>query len=95
MSGQGSIDRNEAHVNFEAPAGLHKWPSVKNERRPDGTGPYLIVEATLDECISEFMDKPAATRHLYEIRTASQPPLVSAVLSGEVIVELARLRDFL
>jgi hypothetical protein len=39
--------------------------------------------------------RPKATRHLYEILTAPQPPLVSAVLSGEHIVELARLRDFL
>jgi hypothetical protein len=54
MTAQGSRDRNEAYVNFEAPAGLHRWPSLKNERRPDRTGPYLIVDATLNECISEF-----------------------------------------
>jgi hypothetical protein len=34
-------------------------------------------------------------RHLYEIHTSPQPPLVNAVLSGEHVVELARLRDFL
>jgi hypothetical protein len=72
-----------------------KWPSLRNERRTEGTGPYLLVNATLDECIREFMAKPMASRHLYEIHTAPQPPLVSAVLSGEHIVELARLRDFL
>jgi hypothetical protein len=85
----------EAHVNFDAPAVLRKWPSLRNERRTDGTGPYLLIDGTLDECIREFMVKPIATRHLYEILTAPQPPLVSAVLSGEHIVELARLRDFL
>lgn len=95
MTRQGSIDRNEAHVNFEAPAGLHKWPSLRNERRTDGTEPYLITDATLGECIREFMAKPAATRPLYEIHTAAQPPLVDAVLSGEIVAELARLRDFL
>ena len=84
-----------AHVNFDAPAVLRKWPSLRNERRADGTGPYLLVDGTLDECLREFMAKPPTSRHLYEIHTAPQPPLVSAVLSGEHIVELARLRDFL
>jgi hypothetical protein len=32
---------------------------------------------------------------LYEIHTAPQPDLVSAVLSADHVVELARLRDFL
>ena len=86
---------NEPNVNFDAPAVLRKWPSLQNQRRTDGTGPYLVVDATLDECIREFMAKPAYTRHLYEIDTAPQPPLVSAVLSGEFVAELARLRDFL
>ena len=53
------------------------------------------MAATLGECIQEFMAKPALARHLYEIRTAPQPPLVSAVLPGEIVAELARLRDFL
>jgi hypothetical protein len=85
----------EAHVNFEAPAILRKWPSRNNQRRTEGTGPYLLVDGTLDECIREFMAKPASMRHLYEIHTSPQPPLVNAVLSGEHVVELARLRDFL
>jgi hypothetical protein len=84
-----------AYLNFDAPAVLRKWPSLGNERRTEGTGPYLLVNGALDECLREFMAKPKATRHLYEILTAPQPPLVSAVLSGEHIVELARLRDFL
>jgi len=74
---------------------LRKWPSLHNERRTEGTGPYLIVDGTLDECIREFMAKPTSLRHLYEIHTAPQPPLVDAILSGEHIVELARLREFL
>jgi hypothetical protein len=89
------MDGTEAHVNFDAPAVLRKWPSLHNERRTEGTGPYLLVDGTLDECLREFMAKPRPVRHLYEIHTAPQPPLVSAVLSGEHIVELARLRDFL
>ena len=68
--------------------GLHSATSVV-PRAP------ALVDGTLEECIREFMAKPTTTRHLYEILTAPQPPLVSAVLSGEHIVELARLRDFL
>ena len=84
-----------AYLNFDAPAVLRKWPSLGNERRTEGTGPYLLIDGTLDKCLREFIAKPKATRHLYEILTAPQQPLVSAVLSGEHIVELARLRDFL
>jgi hypothetical protein len=85
----------EANVNFDAPAVLRKWPSLQNERRTEGTEPYLLLDGTLDECIREFMAKPSSVRHLYEIHTAPQPPLVTAVLSGDHIVELVRLRDFL
>jgi len=67
---------------------------MDHERRAEGTGPYLLVDGTLGEYIREFMVKPTALRHLYEIHTAPQPPLVSAVMSGEHIIELARLRDF-
>ena len=85
----------EAHVNFDAAAVLRKWPSIRNERRTDDASPYLLLEGTLEECIREFMAKPTPVRHLYEIHTAPQPPLVIAVLTRERIVELARLRDFL
>jgi len=54
-----------------------------------------VLESTLDACIQEFMAKPPSTRHLYEIRTAPQPPLVIEILSTEHVVELARLREFL
>ena len=84
-----------SHIDFNAPAALRKWPSLRNERRTEGQSPYLLVDGTLDDCIREFVAKPASMRHLYEIHTSPQPPLVSAVLSGEMLVELARLRDFL
>ena len=83
------------HVNFDAPAALRKWPSLNNQRRTDGTVPYLLLDGTLDACIREFMAKPAPNRHLYEIHTSPQPPLVADILSGEVVAELARLREFL
>ena len=84
----------EFSVRFDVPATVLKWPSLNNARRIDRE-PYLLLEGTLDECIREFMAKPASTRHLYELRTAAQPPLVTATLSAEHIVELARLREFL
>jgi hypothetical protein len=83
-----------AHINFEVPAALRKWPSLRNARR-EGTTPYLLIDGTLDQCIRALMAKPAALRHLYEIHTSPQPPLVDPVLPGEQLVELARLRDFL
>ena len=83
------------HIDFNAPAVLRKWPSLKNERRTEGASPYLIVDGTLNECIRAFMAKPTSLRHLYEIHTLPQPPLVEPVLTGEIVSELARLQDFL
>ena len=81
------------NINFGAPAILRKWASLQNERR--GTAPYEIVNGTLDECLRVLMTKPASTRHLYEIHTLPQPPLVGPVLPGDEVGEIARLRDFL
>ena len=84
-------------INFDAPAVLRKWPSIRNERvRTAHAGqPYMIAEGTLEKCIREFMAKPAGQQHLYEIHTTPQGGLVGAVLSAISIVEIARLRDFL
>jgi hypothetical protein len=61
-----------------------------------GASPYVVVaDGTLDECIRQFMSKAASQHHLYEIHTAPQGELITAVLSAEHIFELARLRDFL
>jgi len=88
---------SDIHIDFNASAILRKWPSLNNERVSAALGarPYLVVEGSLDECIRQFLAKPASQRHLYEIHTAPQTDLVSAVLSAEHIVEIARLRDFL
>jgi hypothetical protein len=89
------MDGSEAQVDFAAPAVLRKWPSLNNQRRTEGTSPYLLTEeSTLDACIEQLMAKPAVQRHLHEIHTSPQPPLVTPILSGEHVVELARLRDF-
>lgn len=85
----------DVQINFETPAVLKKWPSLKNERisKSCGANPYFVADGTLDECIRQFMSKPASQHHLYEI--TPQTELITAVLSPEHIVELARLRDFL
>ena len=84
-------------INFDAPAVLLKWPSIKNERvsTADGARPYAIVDGTLDDCIRQFLAKPIHTRHLYEIHTSPQAPFVGAIVSAENVAELAHLRDFL
>jgi hypothetical protein len=41
------------------------------------------------------MSLPKSQHHLYEIHTEPQSDLVSAILSTDHVVELARLRDFL
>ena len=89
--------QGEAHIDFNAPAVLRKWPSTGGKRASDGRwpDPYLVIDGTLEECIREFMAKPTGQRHLYEIHIAPQTDIVSAVMSAEHIVELARLRDFL
>ena len=84
-------------IDFTAPATLRKWPSLNKQRVSASLGarPYLISEGTLDECIQQFMQLPEAQRHLYEIHTAPQSDVVTAILSTDHVVELARLRDFL
>ncbi|WP_235976788.1 hypothetical protein [Bradyrhizobium archetypum] len=49
----------------------------------------------MDECITKFLELPLRQRHLYEIHTAPQGELIPRVISAELVVELARLRDFL
>ena len=88
---------SNTRIDFGAPATLRKWPSVNNERVSVSLGarPYMIIDGTLDECIRRFMLQPKSQHHLYEIHTAPQADLVSAILSADHVVELACLRDFL
>ena len=87
----------DAKIDFLAPAILRKWPSVNKKRVSASLGarPYMIIEGTLDECVQKFMSQPESQHQLYEIHTAPQSDLVSAILSADHVVELARLRDFL
>jgi hypothetical protein len=89
--------KESTEIKFDVPAVLRKWPSLKGERVSASLGarPYMVFDGTLDECIRQFMSKPASQHHLYEIHTSPQAELITAVLSAEQIVELARLRDFL
>jgi hypothetical protein len=87
--------KQRTRVNFSAAAALKKWPSIGNERARASLFPYLVIDGTLDACIRGFLAKPASQRHLYEIHTAPQTPVITAVLSAEQITEIARLREFL
>ena len=82
-------------IDFDAPATFRKWPSLNGQRRSDTPGPYLLLDGTLGECIQEFMAKPTATRHLYEIHTLPQAPFLSEVMTAENVAGLADLRNFL
>ena len=84
-------------MDFAAPAVLKKWPSKNNERVKDAawSTAYLVFDGTLDECLTKFLKQPMGQRHLYEIHTAPQGELIPAVISSELAVEIARLRDFL
>jgi hypothetical protein len=84
--------RRQPHVNFNCPAILRKWVSLGNQRRVESI-PYLLVEGTLDECLTQFMAKPVITRHLYEIHVAPDLPSPPVVLPGGLIAELARSRN--
>jgi hypothetical protein len=91
------MDDTDVQIDFDAPAALRRWPSLKNERVSASLGarPYLVADGTLDECIRQLLSKATSQHHLYEIQTAPQGELITAVLSAEHIFELARLRDFL
>jgi hypothetical protein len=82
-------------IDFDAPATFRKWPSLKGKRRIDSSCPYLLLDGTLGECIQQFMAKPTATWHLYEIHTVPQVPFLAEVVTAENVCELAQLRDFL
>jgi peptidyl-tRNA hydrolase len=88
---------SDTPVDFSAPAVLRKWPSVNKERVSASLGarPYMIIDGTLDECIQKIMLQPESQRHLYEIHTEAQSDLVSTILSGDHVIELARLRNLL
>jgi hypothetical protein len=89
---EGAMDN--AQIIFDAPAKVRKWPSLGNVRRSDRV-PYSVHESTLEECLQFVLAKPQSSRQLYDIHTAPQPPLIPEVLSGEHLLELARLREFL
>jgi hypothetical protein len=82
-------------INFNAPASLRKWASIRNERNADTTGPYLLHDGTLVECLEELLSKPVSQHHLYEIHTDAQEPWIKAVISVQHVYELVRLRKLL
>ena len=77
------------HIDFNAPATLRKWPSIKKERARAADGPYLIVDGTLDDCIRQFMAKPTSQHHLYEIHTAPQGDWSAPSCLGYIFLKLS------
>ena len=86
--------RSSDHVNFSEPASLRKWPSLGNQRSAEAANPYLVLDGTLGDCLRRLMAYAASTRHLYEIHTAPQPPMVREMMAGDTVAELARLQVF-
>jgi hypothetical protein len=85
-------NRIKNQINFEAFASLRKWPSLGGKPLSNST-PYLLMDDTLERCIAKFMSQPSKQQHLYEIHTSPQPPLVSAVMLADNVVELDRLLE--
>jgi hypothetical protein len=44
MSGGDPPLAHAQHVNFDAPAVLRKWPSLRGQRRTDSAGPYFTFQ---------------------------------------------------
>jgi hypothetical protein len=88
------MSTTDIKINFDAPASLRKWPSLRNERRDDSLflNSYLVEEGTLFECSEALLSRPASAHHLYEIHTDAQDPWVKSVLSARHVYELMRLR---
>ena len=79
----GAMADNEANVNFAAPAVLRKWPSVRNERRAEGTSPYLLVDGTLGECIgSSWPSRLPRVICTKSMRSPSRRRYLSSSLKG-------------
>jgi hypothetical protein len=83
------------------------WAELAESDLRKLTNSYFLTDACLKTMLrrtwelrsvnsgSPFMQLREAQRHLYEIHTAPQSDPVSAILSGDQVVELAPLRDFL
>jgi hypothetical protein len=85
----------DIQINYDAPASLRKWASIRSERLSDAPFPYMVHDGTLEECIEELLLKPASQHHLYEVHTNPQEPWVKAMLSAKHVYELVRLRKLL
>ena len=83
----------DVRMNFDAPAVLRKWPSLKDERVSSGCPPFLTV------LLMSASGSSCPSPHPSVIYMRSTPlrrgELISAVLTTDQIVELVRLRDFL
>jgi hypothetical protein len=81
----GPMGGREAHVNLDATAVLRKWPSLRNERRTEGTGPYLLIDGTLDECVRELMAKPTSMRVRFSLNSRHSGNRLRCPLSADTV----------
>jgi hypothetical protein len=80
-------------IAYDVPAGLKKWPSLRNQRIRSTT-PYLVYNGTLADCIRELLAKPVKQISLYDIVTEPQPAFDGPVLSPGDAAEIALRKDF-
>src|SRR3981081_2295566 len=73
-------DKN--HIDFDTPATLRKWPSVRNER-VSNSRPYLVSEGTLDDCM-------ACSRHAMPCPSQRSGPTVRRSSRRERICRAAQ-----
>src|SRR6478672_971333 len=59
-----AITSRGARIDFDAKVVLRKWPSLGNNRRNTGRGPYFLIDGALEDWLLELMAKPIHTRHL-------------------------------
>ena len=87
----------EVQVKFDAPASLRKWPSVRNERISDTQHPSRIFwsMALLTSALENSWRSQHPNTAFTKFTQRPNPTLITAVLSAEIIIELARLRDYL
>jgi hypothetical protein len=73
---------------YDVPASLHKWPSFEKNRAGSGDRMISRPDATLADCVKEYMAKPDSQRDLYDIH------LDGNILHRHEIEEIAKRSDF-
>jgi hypothetical protein len=90
------MSKEHGPILYDAPATLHKWPSLEARRHLTGETIHSrpVYNGTLAGCIREFLAKPISQRPLYEIFTDRQTGLRDSILSSNYILEISGRADF-